>query len=442
MVDGDGMIVATELLEDGETLPPQAAHLGGPIIPGFPNVHSHAFQRGMAGLAEWPSGAEDSFWSWRDTMYRFVAALQPEDILAIAEFLYCELLTHGYTCVGEFHYLHRDPQGCSYDDPALLSRGLLQAAENTGIGITLLPTLYTYGGCGKRPLADSQRRFRTTADEIVELLEAIRQVTRDQHRQRAGIAAHSLRAIDPEEFRELLDAARQLDPTLPVHLHVAEQQREVDECLAWSERRPVAWVAEHLPLDERWCLIHATHVMASELEAMRQSGATVGMCPTTEANLGDGVFPAKRWLELGGHLAIGSDSHVSVSPFEELCELEYLQRLVYQQRNVLATSGQSTGRSLAEHAWSAGARACGQPIGQISPGYRADFLVLNTQHPLLAGREGDTWLDSVIFAGDPRMIGDVFVGGERLVRAGRHPHMERAAGEFQRTMQRLLPQLG
>ena len=442
LVVNDGTLTVIESPDDLGTMPASIVELPGPVIPGFPNVHSHAFQRGMAGLAEWRASARDSFWSWRDTMYKFVLVLEPAEIRSIAEFLYAELLTHGYTSVGEFHYVHRDPSGAAYADVAELACLMLHAAETTGIGSTILPTLYSYGGCGGQPLTNEQRRFATTPEEIDSIVRTLKgTLSTLDGAHRVGVAAHSVRAVDPKAFLNLLEQLRQDDPNMPIHMHVAEQQREVDECLKWCGQRPVDWVTDHFPLDEHWCLIHATHVMASELEAIISSQATVGMCPTTEANLGDGVFPAKRFVENAGNLAIGSDSHVSVAPYQELCELEYLQRLVYQGRNMIATADRSTGRVLCEQAWSSGARALGRPVGKLAEGHRADFLVLNQNHPQLVGRSGDQLLDALVICGCPQMIRTTYVGGAQIVAEGKHRDHDRLAESFRDTMLAVLPKL-
>ena len=438
--DEGGAVRSAAPVNELGTLPSSVIRLPGPVIPGFPNIHSHSFQRGMAGLAEWRATEQDSFWSWRETMYRFVLALDPEDVRAITEYLYAELMVHGYTSVAEFHYVHRDRDGTFYSDAAELARAIVESAKSTGMGLTLLPTLYTYGGCGRKPLGDAQRRFNTTPDDIQRIWNQIRQETEGSDT-RVGVAAHSIRASDPAELASLLGELTSVDPTLPIHMHIAEQRREVDECVAWSGQTPVAWAFEHLPINDHWCLIHATHVMASELEAIAAAQATAGICPTTEANLGDGAFPAKRFLELGGRLAIGSDSHVSVSPFEELRELEYLQRLIFQRRNVLSTDGVSTGRFLADQAWQAGARASGRPIGKLAAGCRCDFLVLSADHPRLIGRQNDRLLDTLIFGGSPDMIDSVYVGGKRFVEQGRHVQHDRLAQQYREAMKRIRPRL-
>ncbi|HEV7915515.1 MAG TPA: formimidoylglutamate deiminase, partial [Albitalea sp.] len=341
------------------------------VIPGMPNLHSHAFQRAFAGLTEYRGAdAADSFWSWRDRMYRFAAAVTPSQLEQIATHLYIEMLRSGYTSVCEFHYLHLAPQGRPYADPAEMSRRLVAAAQRAGIGLTLLPVLYQASGFGAQPPLPGQRRFVMSVDGLLDLVERLR-----GSGARIGVAPHSLRAVPPDALRALIDGLQAVDDAAPVHLHIAEQQREVDHCIAWSGQRPLQWLMAHAPVDARWCLVHATHADRAELEAVAASGATVGLCPSTEANLGDGVFDAAAYLQAGGAWGIGSDSHASVDAAEELRGLEYSQRLAQQRRNVLATPQRP---QVAERLWLAavdgGARASGRPVGGLRIGQRADFV--------------------------------------------------------------------
>ncbi|HET7358834.1 MAG TPA: formimidoylglutamate deiminase, partial [Rhodanobacteraceae bacterium] len=316
------------------------------VLPGMPNLHSHAFQRAMAGLAERRGQGDDSFWSWRETMYAFAAALGPDDLQAIAAQLYVEMLKAGYTQVCEFHYLHHQPDGTPYADPAAMSLALVEAAREAGIGLTLLPVLYMRGGFDGRPLSPRQRRFGHDVDGFMALFERLRAL--HEPMLRVGIALHSLRAVPEAAMREVLDAVA--GTGCPIHIHVAEQIGEVQDCLAVHNARPVEWLLDHAPVDARWCLVHATHLTDDELRRAAASGAVAGLCPTTEANLGDGLFPLAAWLDAGGTLGIGSDSHISVSPVEELRWLEYGQRLASRHRNVAA---RGAGKSVGETLWTA-----------------------------------------------------------------------------------------
>ncbi len=397
----------------------------GPVLPGMPNLHSHAFQRAMAGLAEHRApgaGKDDSFWTWREVMYRFVAALSPAQLQAIAAQLYVEMLKSGYTAVGEFHYLHHGPDGRPYDDVAEMSRGTLAAAEASGIGITQLPVLYGYGGFGAQKAGEGQRRFLNDPSRLLRIVEALRASHEQNPQVRIGIAPHSLRAVTPETLVEVVQGLTALDATAPVHIHIAEQVKEVEDCIAWCGRRPVEQLFEMHAPDARWCLVHATHMTQEETSALAASGAVAGLCPTTEANLGDGLFPAEDYLAAGGCWGIGSDSHISVSPIEELRLFEYGQRLVTRRRNVLAGEGAeaSVGRRLYSQALAGGAQALGRPIGALQAGKRADLLVLDPQHPDVATLPAERLLDAVIFAGNRNPVRDVMVGGRWVVTEGRH----------------------
>jgi len=390
----------------------------GPLLPGLANLHSHAFQRAMAGLAETVGDPNDSFWSWREQMYQLVLQLDPDQVEAVAAHLYIEMLKGGFTAVGEFHYLHHDPSGRPYDDPAEMACRVLAAAQRAGIAMTLLPVLYSHGGFGGQEAGPGQRRFLHDTDAYLALHEGLRQGLADHPLHRTGLCFHSLRAVTPQQIEQALAAA----PDGPVHIHVAEQTREVDDCLEWSGQRPVEWLLDHEPVDERWCLIHATHMTESECSRMAATGAVAGLCPTTEANLGDGVFRATEYLAGGGALGVGTDSHVSVTAFEELRLLEYGQRLFTQRRNRLATPATpSVGRTLYDAALAGGARSLAQPAGTIEPGARADLVVLDGERPLLAAAREDEILNRWLFAGDAGFVRDVYVAGRRVVEAGRHP---------------------
>lgn len=437
-IDASGALAAVE----PDASPDGAERLAGAVLPGMPNLHSHAFQRAMAGLTERSGASEDSFWTWREVMYGFVARLRPEDLLAIARQLYVEMLTAGYTAVAEFHYLHHDVDGRPYADRAVMSQAILQAAHETGIGVTLLPVLYMTGGFGGKPAGAGQRRFLNTVDDFLRLIDRLKRDTSNDPQVRIGIAPHSLRAVPPDALRDTLAGLDRIDATAPIHIHIAEQQKEVQDCLVWSGQRPIEWLYKNAPVNDRWCLVHATHNNDEELTAMAQSGAVAGLCPTTEANLGDGLFPLVAYLGKVGTFGIGSDSHISVSPVEELRWLEYGQRLVTERRNAAPDGwpwdpGVSTGAGLVRRAVAGGTQACARPIGSIEVGKRADLLVLETEHPLLVGRHEDRLLDSWIFAGNAPVVRDVMVGGQWVVRDGSHREAKRIAREYRAVVQRL-----
>ncbi|MDH1106963.1 formimidoylglutamate deiminase [Pseudomonas otitidis] len=411
-----------------------AERLHGPVLPGMPNLHSHAFQRAMAGLAEVAGNPNDSFWTWRELMYRLVGRLSPEQMEVIARQLYVEMLKAGYTAVAEFHYVHHDPAGRPYADPAELALCISRAARDSGIGLTLLPVLYSHAGFGGLPPNEGQRRFIHSTDSYLALQQRLREALPAD--QGLGLCFHSLRAVTPDQLATVLAAE---DGARPIHIHIAEQQKEVDDCLAWSGRRPLQWLYEHAPVDPRWCLVHATHAEADEVQAMARSGAVAGLCLTTEANLGDGIFPAVDFLARGGRLGIGSDSHVSVSVVEELRWLEYGQRLRDQRRNRLYRPEQpQVGRTLFDAALAGGAQALGQPVGALAVGSRADWIVLDGTDPYLATAEGDALLNRWLFAGGDRQVRDVMVGGRWVVRNGHHPAEEATAWAFAEVLRTVL----
>lgn len=408
--------------------------LHGPVLPGMPNLHSHAFQRAMAGLAEVAGNPNDSFWTWRELMYRLVGRLSPEQMEVIARQLYVEMLKAGYTAVAEFHYVHHDPAGRPYADPAELALCISRAARDSGIGLTLLPVLYSHAGFGGLPPNEGQRRFIHSTDSYLALQQRLREALPAD--QGLGLCFHSLRAVTPVQLATVLAAE---DGARPIHIHIAEQQKEVDDCLAWSGRRPLQWLYEHAPVDPRWCLVHATHAEDDEVQTMARSGAVAGLCLTTEANLGDGIFPAVDFLARGGRLGIGSDSHVSVSVVEELRWLEYGQRLRDQRRNRLYRPEQpQVGRTLFDAALAGGAQALGQPVGALAVGSRADWIVLDGTDPYLATAEGDALLNRWLFAGGDRQVRDVMVGGRWVVRNGHHPAEEATAWAFAEVLRTVL----
>jgi formimidoylglutamate deiminase len=404
------------------------------VLPGMANLHSHAFQRAMAGLAERRSQSEDSFWTWREVMYAFAGRIGPDELRAIAAQLYVEMLKAGYTQVCEFHYLHHRPDGRPYADPAAMSLALIEAARETGIGITLLPALYMSGGFDGRPLSERQRRFGFELDDYLRLLDRL--IALETPLVRVGIALHSLRAVPEAAMRGVLESGLARDR--PIHIHVAEQIGEVQDCLAIRNARPVDWLLDHAPVDARWCLVHATHLSETETARLAASGAVAGLCPTTEANLGDGLFPLKTYLDAGGRIGIGSDSHISVSVVEELRWLEYGQRLATRHRNVSASQASpSTGETLFRHALSGGAQAAGVSTGALAKAARADFVVLDDASPLLAGRDTAHLLDSFVFAGNANLVRRVVAGGETVVDEFRHRDRERIAARYRDVVERL-----
>ncbi|MFB2550031.1 formimidoylglutamate deiminase [Ensifer soli] len=400
------------------------------LVPGTANLHSHAFQRGMAGLAERRGPGEDSFWSWRTVMYRFALAMTPEDVEAVAAQLYVEMLEAGFTRVGEFHYLHHDRDGTPYADIAELAARIAEAASATGIGLTLLPVLYARSGFGGTAPADGQRRFVNTPDNYAALVSRCREIVAPLPGGLVGVAPHSLRAVTPQELAVAVDLAG----NGPIHIHIAEQVREVEDCIAWSGARPVEWLLAHQPVDGRWCLIHATHMTGAETDAMARRGAVAGLCPVTEANLGDGTFPAARFTAAGGRLGVGSDSNVLIGLADELRQLEYSQRLAHRARNVLARPEASTGRALFDAAAAGGAAALGVETG-LAVGRPADLVGLAPRDGLPF--RGDGLLDAWIFAGGAA-VDAVWVAGRRQVSGGRHVARDAVSARFAKVMRGLL----
>lgn len=407
----------------------------GVALPGLPNVHSHAFQRGMAGLAERKGPAGDSFWTWREVMYRFLDRLGPEEVEAIAALAFAEMLESGFTRIGEFHYLHHAPGGQAYDNLAELAERIAAAADATGIGLTLLPVFYAHGGFGGAAPASGQVRFLSrTPDAYVRLHEASRRAVAHLDDAVIGVAPHSLRAVTPEELAAVLPLA----PEGPLHIHAAEQVQEVDDCLAWTGARPVEWLLDHAPLSERWSVIHATHLTTDEAERLARSGAAVGLCPLTEANLGDGIFPAVEYLRAGGRFGVGSDSNILIDAARELELVEYAQRLTHHGRNLLGNEeGASTGarlfrQSVVGGAQSLGAEAC------LTKGASADIVSLDLTHPSLVERRHDALIDGWIFAAGRAAVDSVWRRGAKVVSGGRHREREPIRARYQNTMRRLL----
>ncbi len=411
--------------------PPQG-HRVGAVLPAPVNLHSHAFQRAMAGMTErrGPHG-RDTFWTWRQLMFRFLEALTPDDIEAIAAFVQLEMLEAGYAAVAEFHYVHHQPDGTPYADIGEMSARIVAAAEASGIGLTLLPVLYQQAGCDGAPLAPGQVRFGNSIDRFANLHARAGQIVAALPPDAGlGVAPHSLRAVS----RDGLAAAVTLSPDAPLHMHLAEQVGEVEEVHAAYGQCPVEWLLAHHDVDARWCLIHATQMNAAETLGLAATGAVAGLCPVTESSLGDGIFNGAAFLQAGGRIGIGSDSNIRIALTEELRTLEYSQRLRDRGRAILATEEQSTGRRLFSAAVAGGAQAARRASGAIIPGQWADLVALDTDAIDLEGREGDALLDSFIFAGDDRMIADVWSAGRHLVRTGRHIHRDAIAQRYRKTM--------
>jgi formimidoylglutamate deiminase len=399
--------------------------LAGPVLPGMANLHSHAFQRAMAGLTEVRASAQDDFWSWRELMYRFVERLTPDQAQVIAHFLYIEMLRQGYTAVAEFHYVHR-PDG--------MLQAHLDAAREAGIAITLLPSAYRWAGFGNRPLEERQRSFERDAASVLKAYDGLK--IRMTPEVRIGVAPHSLRAVDPQSLEELVN---QLPEEAPIHIHAAEQTREVEDCLAALGARPVQWLLANMPVDRRWCIVHATHLAKEEIEGLAKSGAVAGLCPSTEGNLGDGIFPLLAYRAAGGRYGIGGDSHVSRSPAEELRLLEYFQRVSVRKRNlVFSEASNSVGTTLWLEAAMGGAQALGRRMGALEPGRRADLVVLDGEHPDLAGRGGDAVANALVFSGSTDLVRDVMVGGRWVVQQKSHAAEEAAAARYREALKLLL----
>ncbi len=433
-VDARGDLTAVEA---GAT-PADAERLPGVVLPGMPNVHSHAFQRAMAGRAERLTPGEASFWTWREVMYRFVARIGPDELRAIAAQAYVEMLEAGYTAVGEFHYLHHQADGRQYADPAELSWAILEAQRASGIGLTHLPVLYMAGGFGGRPAEPGQRRFVHAPERFADLLARLAPRFAGDPDLRLGLAPHSLRAVPDQALRDATRLADAIDAAAPIHVHVAEQAKEVHDCLEWCGTRPVRHLFDIAEVGPRWCLIHATHMDEAETDMLARSSAVVGLCPTTEANLGDGLFNFGGYLAAGGRIGIGSDSHVSISPIEELRWLEYGQRLGSLRRLVAASAEQPhCGARLWRDALAGGAQALGRRIGRLEAGCRADLIRLDAAHPILAGCSGDSLLDALVFSGNVNLVRDVMVGGRWLVRDGRHVRRDEVADAYRAALRRL-----
>ncbi len=430
-IAADGTIAGLETKSDAVS---HIAEIADPVVPALQNLHSHAFQRAMAGLAELAGSTDDSFWTWRDAMYRLVGRMSPDDIEIVATKLYSELIKGGFGHIVEFHYFHHAAGGRRYANPAETSMRILRAAQGAGIGLTHLPVFYAHAGFGGTEPGEGQRPFIHGVDEYLALLDALRPDC-DAMGATLGLAIHSLRAATPDEMRAILAAETTGGP---IHIHVAEQEREVEDCLAWSGRRPVEYLLDEMPVSERWCAIHATHMTADETARLARSGAVAGLCPATEANLGDGIFPATDFVSHAGVFGIGTDSHIATTVAEELRLLEYGQRLRDRRRNRLASGpGASVGRTLFDAALKGGAQAAGLRSNGIRIGARADLVVLDGNNPFIGTATGDQILGRWLFATGNDAVRDVMVAGQWVVRGGHHRDEEAIDRDFRKVLQRL-----
>ena len=432
--DGDGWLTSVQARYAG----PFDGERVALVIPGMTNLHSHAFQRAMAGLTEYRANPVDSCWSWRTLMYRFAAGLTPDILKAVARQLYSEMLMAGYTSVCEFHYLHHDANGKPYANGGEMSACLIEAAADAGIGLTLLPVMYQYSGFGAKPPLDNQARFINSPQWILQTLHELQRAHPQHAGLRYGVAPHSLRAVSPDSLRELLHGLHAFDRTAPVHIHIAEQVKEVEDSMTFCGARPVQWLLDNIEVDAHWCLVHATHMTLDETAALAKSGAVAGICPSTEANLGDGIFNGVEYLEAGGAWGIGSDSHICVDAFEELRLYEYSQRLLHHRRNVLAGESGHVGADLYRAALHGGAQASGRSVAGLQRGQCADFIVLDADHPNLHGKRGDTLADSLVFArhgADP--VQAVVSRGQWVVKNGQHRRHDAYGAEYRHAIRHL-----
>ena len=428
----ESIVSDSEVTEDAE-------QIKGTLLPAIANLHSHAFQRAFAGFSESRGQANDSFWSWRKIMYQFVDKLNPEQVFVIARQLYIEMLKAGYSSVAEFHYLHHSPSGKPYDDPAEMSHQLVKAAQEVGIDLTLLPVYYRHSGFNDQQASAGQRRFIHQPDDYSRLLDSLFNHYQSEPSIGIGMAPHSLRAVSTADIRQAIDVLDHYDAKAPIHIHIAEQMAEVNECLAHTGQRPVQHLYDNFDVNERWTLIHATHINEQETWEMAESGAVAGLCLTTEANLGDGIFPAPLYFEQKGSFGIGSDSHSSVSAIEELRLLEYGQRLKHQRRAVLCDEvTTSVGRTLFQGALAGGAQALGRKTGKVAVGYQADWLILDENNPSLFSKTNDQILDAMIFATNSNPISTVFVAGRMVVKDGQHLLEDESLNAFRKVLKEIL----
>lgn len=440
-VGADGNFASVRSVSGSERAQTIAAgeHLGV-CIPGIVNAHSHAFQRAMAGLGEYRGSARDTFWTWREIMYKTAMLITPEDQRDISAHLHIELLKQGYSSLVEFHYLHNQPDGKAYDDPAIMSLATFDAAQESGIGLTHIPVLYITADFDGRPLEARQKRFGQTVESLLRIWQTLDEVVGGKPDFATGLSAHSLRAVPPDDLEALL-ASSPSQAGCPFHMHIAEQQGEVEASLKQHGTTPVAWLLDHAQVDESWTLVHATHVTKEEYLALAATGATIALCPSTEGNLGDGICPVQGYHDQGGSFAIGSDSHVCVSPWEELRWLEYVQRLHHQKRNVMAIGNGSTGAALLHGLCSSAASVTGRSVGRIATGARADLVVLDLRSPQLAGRSPATVIDTMIFASNDNPVRHVMVGGVWRIRDGRHRSETGVADRYRQVQERVMEAL-
>ena len=405
------------------------------LLPALANLHSHSFQRAMAGMTEFRARGRDSFWTWRDLMYRFVNRISPEQLEAIAALVFVEMQEAGYAAVGEFHYVHHQKGGAAYADIAELSNRIFAAAATTGIGLTHLPVLYSYGGAGQIPLSEEQKRFGNDVDQFQALIEAARHgLSHLPDDARMGFAPHSLRATSPVDLARLLAAHN----TGPIHIHAAEQPKEVQAIEAWLGARPVEWLLDNAQINQDWCLIHATHMTEDETIRLAKSGAVAGLCPITEANLGDGPFNGPLYLANGGTFGIGSDSNVNISLTEELRMLEYSQRLRDLSRNVLVKDEGSVGETIYLGAARGGARALARHSGIIAVGRLADLVAIDRSAPAICALDHHQILDGLVFAAKDSVVTDVWAAGRHTVQSGRHIAREKVVAAYRKAVSDLL----
>ena len=426
-VDDKGLIVSLKTNVSAE----QDDHRLGLVIPGLVNCHSHAFQRAMAGLTEYQVSPTDTFWSWRKTMYRFANLVSPEDLQDIASYLYLEMIKQGYTSVAEFHYVHHQPNGKPYSSVSQLSQSVINAANIAGINLTLLPVLYMNAGFGDQALLDDQKRFGNSVDSYLALHDEATRYCSHQSQHSVGMALHSLRAVPASSMTEVISHFKSRVHSCPIHIHIAEQTQEVEQSIKALGKRPVEWLLDNHDIDKQWCLIHATHMTPKETAEVAKSGATVGICPTTEANLGDGFFPLRQYLDDGGQIAIGSDGNTCTNPMEELRWLEYGQRLLSRTRNVASDDRERhTGTNLYSHYLEGGARSIGQKTGALKLGGRADLIVLDDNSADLANIAADSILDVLVFGTSQSLIKDVMVNGTWKITNYHHADEERIRNTF------------
>lgn len=419
--DDDGLIVSIEKDAIGNG--------SGFALPGFRNCHSHAFQYAMAGLAEThdPASGRDDFWGWRDTMYRLALSLDPDQVEAIAAMLYSELVRHGYTHVCEFHYLHHDKDGRPHANLAEMGERLIAAAETAGINITLLPVFYQKGGFGKDPLPEQRRFISRSIDEYEQLLEASERAVIAYEGARLGVCVHSLRAVEPKDAV----AAASLRPDLPFHIHISEQVKEVDECVELLGARPVAWMLDNVEVSDRFNLVHATHVVEGEVRGMAECKVNAVLCPSTEGNLGDGIFPLRRFNELGGSWSIGTDSHVGLGPFEELRLLDYGQRLTTLRRDIFTGESESSAENAIRSVFFPGGKATGEMTSEyFEIGKPLNACVIRDDHPLIESTPLESLADRIVYASDPSWVKGTIVNGEWVIQDGEHAAGDKIAAGF------------